>query len=69
MPAGLGVIETTLVAVTVAFGAPARVAVPAVLAYRVVNFWLPLPVGVAAYLRLRRRAAARRRRPIRTPPR
>jgi uncharacterized protein (TIRG00374 family) len=67
-PAGLGVIEATLVAVTVAFGAPAQVAVPAVLAYRVVNFWLPLPIGAAAYLRLRLRAAARRRRPAPTPP-
>jgi uncharacterized protein (TIRG00374 family) len=66
-PAGLGVIEATLVAVTVAFGAPSHTAVPAVLAYRVANFWLPLPVGAAAYLRLRLRARSRRRL-ARTPP-
>lgn len=52
-PAGLGVIEGSLVAVMVAYGAPAHVAVPAVLGYRIVNFWLPLPVGAAAYIRLR----------------
>jgi uncharacterized protein (TIRG00374 family) len=60
-PAGLGVIEATLVTVTVAFGAPAHAAIPAVLAYRIVNFWLPLPIGLAAYLRLRLRPDSRRR--------
>jgi uncharacterized protein (TIRG00374 family) len=52
-PAGLGVIEASLTAIMVAYGAPARVAVPAVLGYRIVNYWLPLPVGGAAYAHLR----------------
>ncbi len=57
-PGGLGVIEVTLVAITVGFGAPRATAVLAVLGYRVVNYWLPLPVGALAYLRLRLRPNA-----------
>jgi uncharacterized protein (TIRG00374 family) len=57
-PGGLGVIEVTLVAVTVGFGAPRATAVLAVLGYRIVNFWLPLIPGAVAYIRLRLRRAA-----------
>ncbi|HUK67228.1 MAG TPA: lysylphosphatidylglycerol synthase transmembrane domain-containing protein [Streptosporangiaceae bacterium] len=52
-PGGLGVIEVTLVAITVGFGAPRATAVLAVLGYRLVNYWLPLLPGAVAYLRLR----------------
>ena len=52
-PGGLGVIEVTLVAITVGFGAPRATAVLAVLGYRLVNYWLPLLPGGVAYLRLR----------------
>jgi hypothetical protein len=52
-PGGLGVIEVTLVAITVGFGAPRATAVLAVLGYRIVNFWLPLIPGAVAYIRLR----------------
>ncbi|HEV2260580.1 MAG TPA: flippase-like domain-containing protein [Streptosporangiaceae bacterium] len=54
-PGGLGVIEVTLVAVSVGFGAPRATAVLAVLGYRIVNYWLPLIPGAIAYLRLRLR--------------
>jgi uncharacterized protein (TIRG00374 family) len=54
-PGGLGVIEVTLVAITVGFGAPTATAVLAVLGYRVVNYWLPLIPGALAYLQLRLR--------------
>jgi len=57
-PGGLGVIEVTLVAITVGFGAPRATAVLAVLGYRIVNYWLPLPPGGIAYLRLRLRSGA-----------
>ena len=64
-PGGLGVIEVTLVAITVGFGAPRATAVLAVLGYRIVNFWLPLIPGAIAYIRLRlRRAAGRRLAPV-----
>jgi uncharacterized protein (TIRG00374 family) len=52
-PGGLGVVEVTLVAITVGFGAPRATAVLAVLGYRIVNYWLPLLPGAIAYLRLR----------------
>jgi uncharacterized membrane protein YbhN (UPF0104 family) len=45
----------TLVAITVGFGTPKATAVLAVLGYRLVEFWLPLLPGAAAYLRLRLR--------------
>ena len=54
-PGGLGVIEVTLVAVAVGFGAPRATAVLAVLGYRIVEFWLPLIPGAIAYIRLRLR--------------
>jgi len=52
-PAGLGFVEATLIGVSVAFGAPREIAVVAVLGYRLVNFWLPLPVGLVAYIHSR----------------
>ena len=52
-PGGLGVVEVTLVAISVGFGSPQAIAVLAVLGYRVVNYWLPLLPGAVAYLRLR----------------
>jgi uncharacterized protein (TIRG00374 family) len=66
-PSGLGVVEGVLVPTLVAFGCPAPAAVLGVLGWRVVNFWLPIPLGGAAYLALR--ADGRRRRVIRLDPR
>ena len=39
--------------ITVAFGAPRATAVLATLAYRIADYWLPLPFGAVACLRLR----------------
>lgn len=63
-PGGLGIVEATLVALSIPFGASRQVALVAVIGYRLVNFWLPLPVGAAAYahVRLRRRRKGRRSR-------
>ncbi|HYX44571.1 MAG TPA: YbhN family protein [Acidimicrobiales bacterium] len=52
-PGGLGIIEGVLTPTLVGFGAPAHVAVLGVVSWRVVNFWLPIPVGGMAYLSLR----------------
>jgi uncharacterized protein (TIRG00374 family) len=60
-PGGLGVIEVTLVAITVGFGAPRAMAVLAVLGYRIVNYWLPLFPGALAYLHLRLHPNVRRK--------
>jgi uncharacterized protein (TIRG00374 family) len=52
-PGGLGVVEFVLVSMITGFGPTAGQALSAVLAYRAVNFWLPIPFGGAAYLSLR----------------
>jgi hypothetical protein len=52
-PAGLGVIEGVLIPTLAGFGVPRGTAILAVLGYRLVNFWLPIPVGGIAYLSLR----------------
>jgi uncharacterized membrane protein YbhN (UPF0104 family) len=52
-PSGLGVIEGVLIPTLVGFGVTRSVAILGVLGYRLVNFWLPIPVGGLAYLSLR----------------
>jgi uncharacterized protein (TIRG00374 family) len=51
-PSGLGLVEGWLIPSLTGFGAPGSVAVLGVLAYRLVNFWLPIPIGGLAYLSL-----------------
>jgi uncharacterized protein (TIRG00374 family) len=51
-PGGLGVIETVLTSTLVGFGAPSSVAILGVLSYRLINFWLPIPVGGITFLSL-----------------
>ncbi len=48
-PGGLGVIEAVLIPTLVGFGTPRAQASIGVVAYRLVNFWMPIPVGAAAY--------------------
>jgi uncharacterized protein (TIRG00374 family) len=52
-PGGLGVVEAVLVPSLVGFGVPRGVAILGVLGYRLVNFWLPIPLGALAYVSLR----------------
>jgi uncharacterized protein (TIRG00374 family) len=59
-PGGLGVVEAVLTATLVGFGAPRGVAVLGVISYRLLTFWLPIPVGAAAYLSLRLQPEMRR---------
>ncbi len=56
-PAGLGVVEGVLITTLVGFGVPHSQAILAVLAYRLVNFWIPIPIGGAAYASLQFRRA------------
>ena len=51
-PAGLGVVEGVLIPTLVGFGVPHDQALLAVISYRLVNFWLPIPIGGAAYASL-----------------
>lgn len=61
-PGGLGVVEFVLVTMLAGFGLPDGQALSAVLAYRAVNFWLPIPFGGLAYatLELEHRSVRRR---------
>ena len=54
LPGGVGGVEGGMIGAFVAFGQPASVTLVAVLAYRLVSFWLPTLVGAPAYVALRR---------------
>ncbi len=54
-PGGLGFVEVGLTAMLIAAGIPGPDAALATLAYRVFQFWLPIPAGAAAYVVFRRR--------------
>ncbi len=64
-PGGLGVVEGSLTIAIVAFGGAAPATVVAVLLYRVLSFWLPLPLGWGAWAWLA--WTARRPRPTSAP--
>jgi hypothetical protein len=49
-PGGLGFVEAGLASLLVVAGIPSSTALLATLAYRIVSFWLPLPVGLGAWL-------------------
>ena len=55
-PAGLGFVEAGLAVTLVWAGLPAAEATLAVLAYRMVSYWLPLVAGIIAAVASRRRA-------------
>jgi uncharacterized membrane protein YbhN (UPF0104 family) len=52
-PGGLGVIDSVTPVLLVSFGLTRSVATLGVLAWRLVNFWLPIPTGAAAYVSLK----------------
>jgi uncharacterized protein (TIRG00374 family) len=52
-PAGLGVIDSVTPLLLVSFGITRSVATLGVLGWRLVNFWLPIPAGAAAYASLK----------------
>jgi len=58
-PSGLGVIEGVLIPSLVGFGVPKTTAILGVISWRLINFWLPIPIGGAAYLSLRWRGGLR----------
>jgi uncharacterized protein (TIRG00374 family) len=51
-PGGLGIVEGILVPTLVAFDTGRGVAVLGVLAFRLMSFWLPIPIGFTSYARL-----------------
>jgi hypothetical protein len=52
-PAGLGVVDSVAPLLLVSFGVTRSVATLGVLGWRLVNFWLPIPVGAIAYVSLK----------------
>jgi uncharacterized protein (TIRG00374 family) len=52
-PGGLGVTDAIAPLLLVSFGVTRSVATLGVLGWRLVNFWLPIPVGAAAYISLK----------------
>jgi uncharacterized membrane protein YbhN (UPF0104 family) len=67
IPGGVGGIDGGLIGTLVVYGAPAGVTVAAVLAYRLILFWVPLLGGVVAFVSLRRGMRDRERRDLHEP--
>lgn len=53
--AGAGPVDGGMIAAFLLFDVSHEVVLPAVLVYRVIAFWLPIPPGIVAYFQLKRR--------------
>ena len=53
-PGGVGAVDAGLIGAFVLFGVPGDAVFPAVLTYRVIAFWLPIPPGIVAFFQLRK---------------
>jgi uncharacterized protein (TIRG00374 family) len=56
-PAGVGAVDAGMIGAFVLFGIPEETVFPAILVYRLVAFWLPIPPGIIAFFQLRNRVA------------
>lgn len=54
-PGGVGAVDAGMIGAFVLFGLPEETVFPAILIYRTVAFWLPLPPGILAFFQLRGR--------------
>jgi uncharacterized protein (TIRG00374 family) len=52
-PGGVGAVDAGMIGAFVLFGVPSADVFPAVLTYRVIAFWLPIPPGIVAFFQLR----------------
>jgi uncharacterized protein (TIRG00374 family) len=52
-PGGLGIVDSIAPLLLIGFGVTKSVATLGVLGWRLVNFWLPIPTGAAAYVSLK----------------
>ncbi|MDX6606087.1 MAG: putative heme transporter, partial [Solirubrobacterales bacterium] len=52
-PGGVGAVDAGMIGAFVLFGVPSSDVFAAVLTYRVIAFWLPIPPGVIAFFQLR----------------
>lgn len=53
VPGGVGAVDAGLIGAYVLFGLPEATCFAAVLIYRLIAFWLPLPPGIVAFFQLR----------------
>lgn len=56
-PAGVGAVDGGMIGAFAVFGYPLEVVIAAVLIYRLIAFWLPIPPGIIAFFQLRRTVA------------
>jgi uncharacterized protein (TIRG00374 family) len=56
-PGGVGAVDAGMIGTLVLFGLPGSEVFAAVLTYRLIAFWLPIPPGIVAFLQLRRTVA------------
>jgi len=52
IPGGLGVVEASLGLIIIGFGAPAEITWMSVLVFRLLSFWLPIPIGMYSFYSL-----------------
>ena len=57
VPGGVGAVDAGMIGTFVLFGIPGAPVFAAVLTYRLIAFWLPIPPGVVAFLQLRHTVA------------
>jgi uncharacterized protein (TIRG00374 family) len=53
-PAGVGAVDAGMIGAFVLFGLPEGTVFPAILVYRLVAFWLPIPFGIVSFFQLRK---------------
>ena len=53
-PAGVGAVDAGMIGAFVLFGFPSETVFPAVLIFRLVSFWMPIPPGIFAFFQLRK---------------
>ena len=56
-PGGVGAVDAGMIGAFVLFGLPSADVFTAVLCYRVIAFWLPIPPGIVAFFQLRNTVA------------
>ncbi|MEZ5077467.1 MAG: lysylphosphatidylglycerol synthase transmembrane domain-containing protein [Solirubrobacterales bacterium] len=52
-PAGVGAVDAGMIGAFVLFGIPEETVFPAILIFRLINFWMPIPPGIVAFFQLR----------------
>jgi len=53
-PAGVGAVDAGMIGAFVLFGFPSETVFPAILIFRLVSFWMPIPPGIFAFFQLRK---------------